>query len=819
MWIESLIPNIKILITKYVFSVDSMSSLYLSPLKVRELEEPYVDLCKIVAGKAMLSEEDTQSIFQFNVEKTSIPRAMSITLEVKEKRPIVFTESGPIIEVLGDNQAGKTTTLLYMANLLGYDFFNEDNANFLGDDNLVRQGQNIFDKLVRGMEARLEVVAEPHNLSIWTENGVVKVEVTERSEIIKYQLFSLSTMSAAFTKFLHQHISSQFVSKGRNFDRLLLMDISDELSWYVQRFRERAGYLTTKIRGMSDELIKKAKIAEGVDLNARKLQIGIELKNLGETRSQCEMQLAETQLKLEATIQLMKKLPKVEKTKVFKLLCKIQGLNERISMLEQRKSGLETQAATLNALRTQIEEYERQLKILKSKILLNREKLETIDSGFEQAIATVEKNIDQFRDDSVANEILMILRDRDIDSIFDKQKQEMPGASEVVEDLFKMVMKYNPTIMLPENLGGSVEALQDTLKSARHVVNDAKLITGIIGSLVKILSEKQIQSSESYSQLSSEVEELEIESKGIEESIVNAKNKITEAGLSENQRLINKTTKELKDTTRKLHDLQGQIEKFVKPYEKELVELERLATMLENEHPESLIYTTDWADGLLKWREELEKKLDDSRLLCKSTQEKIDKLREESRTIEDILKSREYQEYLNRIDRIDTFRSILQTMNDILGNWKYLTKRDEAYAQFASLDKHGITEVLDETINEMFLKRCKSFFLMVNDKCKIEQINGFDYFKRTFHCNDTERSIEDLSGGTASTMTVLSLASKTINNLFGMILLVDEFHDVASTLREETYSRLRKKEGLNFSFFARPLDGSPLIIRTANAEE
>ena len=796
-----------------------MSSLYLPPLKVRELEEPYVDLCKIIASKSMLSEEDIKSIFQFNIEKTPIPCATSITLEVKEKRPINFTKSGPIIEVLGDNQAGKTTTLLYMANLLGYDFFKEDNADFLGDDNLVRQGQNIFDKLVGGMKAKLEVVAEPYDLSIWTEDGLVKVEVTERSKTIKYQMFSLSTMSTAFTKFLQGYISSQFISKGRNFDRLLLMDISDELSWYVERFRERAGYLTTKLRGVSDEMIKKAKIAEGVDLNARRQQIGIELKDLEETRRQCERQLSETQLKLEAIIQLIKKLPKVEKTGAFKFLCKIQGLKQRISMLEQRKNGLEKQAAALNALNKQIEEYERQLKIVKSKFLLDKKKLKTIDTGFEQAISAVEKNIDQFLDDSAANEILMILRDRDIDSILDKQKQVMPGALEVVEDLFNMLMRYNPTIMLPENLGGSVGALQNTLKSARHVVNDAKLIEEIIGDLVKILEEKQVQSSDSYAEVTSEVEKLVAESKGIEGAIETAKNKITEAGLLENQRLINKTIKELKEATRKLHDLRGQTKKFVKLNQKELVELDRLATVLENEHPESLIYTTDWADGLLKRREELEKKLDDDRLICKSVQEKIDKLREELKTIEDILKSREYQEYLTRIDRLDTFRSILQTLNEILRNWKYLTERDEAYAQFASLDKHGITEALDETINEMFLKRCKNFFLMVNDECKIEQINGFDFSKRSFHYNDTDYSIEDLSGGTASTMTVLSLASKTINSLFGVILLVDEFHDVASTLRQETYSRLRKKEGLNFSFFARPLDGSPLILKTANVEE
>lgn len=796
-----------------------MSAFLLHPFKVRELEETYINLCKLIASKSVLSEEDTNNLFQFNVEKTPVARATSVTLEVKEKRPISFTKVGSIIEILGDNQVGKTTTLLYIANLLGYDFFNEDNASFLGDDNLVRQGKKIFDKLVGGMKAKLEVVAEPHKLSIWTEEGVAKVEITDDSEIIKYQMFHLSTMSEAFTKFLKQFINSQFVSKGRNFDRLLLTDISNELSWYVEKFRERAVHLTTRLRGLSDEMIKKAIIAEGVDLNVRKQHIMIELRDLEEKRTQCQRELTEDQLKLEATTQLLKKIPKVENTVAFRSLCKIQGLQHKISVLEQRKNRLEEQAATLNALNKQIEEHTRQLKILKGKVSVDEQKLKSIDTGFEQTVSTIEERIEQFQDESMANEILMILRDHDVDSILDKQQQIMPGALEVVEDLFNTVMKYNSTIELPENLGRSVGALQDTLKSARNIAKDVNLVEGIIGSLVEILEEKKIQSSESYASLANGVRRLIEESDRMEEAIKTAKKKIAETGLLESQKLIDKTTQELKDATRELHGMQQQAEKLVPPNQKELVELERLASVLESEHPEAIIFTTDWADGLLKHREELEKKLDNDRQACKTVQEKIDKLGAELKIIESILENKKYQEYLARIDRLVTFRSVLQTLSEILSNWTYLIKREEAYAQFVSLDKHGITEALDQTINEIFLKRCKNLFLIVNDECKIEKIDSFDYQKRSFSCGDTEHSIEDLSGGTASTMTVLSLASKMINSLFGMILLVDEFHDVASTLRRQTYSRLRKIEGMNFSFFARPLDGSPLIFKTVNAEE
>ena len=115
----------------------------------------------------------------------------------------------------------------------------------------------------------------------------------------------------------------------------------------------------------------------------------------------------------------------------------------------------------------------------------------------------------------------------------------------------------------------------------------------------------------------------------------------------------------------------------------------------------------------------------------------------------------------------------------------------------------------------MFLERCTRYFRLVDEnKFDIESITKFDYRKRSFVCDKRTQSIISLSGGTASVMTVLSLASKEIGELLGTLLLVDEFNDVAETLRHETYERLTKNDNVSFSLIAKPLDKSPLITRT-----
>ncbi len=211
----------------------------LPPMKVKVLNDECVGLCKNIAKKKGVCDEDINSIFSFEKEEVQHPSVVSYDLTIEEGRPIKIVQKGRIIEVLGDNQVGKTTTLLYLANLLGYDFSNIDNVDFLGDEKLVQQGREIFSKLSNGLNAKLEVKAPPITLVVYTEKPFIVLDVFERETSLGHKMFYLSSMSDKFRETISPFITVQFVSKGRNFDWQLLSDISQEIKWYTEIIEKR----------------------------------------------------------------------------------------------------------------------------------------------------------------------------------------------------------------------------------------------------------------------------------------------------------------------------------------------------------------------------------------------------------------------------------------------------------------------------------------------------------------------------------------------------------------------------------------------------
>lgn len=65
-----------------------------------------------------------------------------------------------------------------------------------------------------------------------------------------------------------------------------------------------------------------------------------------------------------------------------------------------------------------------------------------------------------------------------------------------------------------------------------------------------------------------------------------------------------------------------------------------------------------------------------------------------------------------------------------------------------------------------------------------------------------------LSGGTSSSMAVLSLASSPTGAKLGTMLLVDEFGDVGPSMRRKIYSLLTKENQLGCAVFVRLTEGS-----------
>ena len=201
--------------------------------------------------------------------------------------------------------------------MLGYNFSDEDNIEFISDENLVVQGKAIFSKLAEGMNASLEVVAKNNKLLIQVNQGVIRVKIIDEKRETEKN-FQLGAMSKAFADFLKPYISVQFISKGRNFDRHLLMDICSDISKCVNTFEKRSENLMATLRSKSDALRSTVSLSQGVDLSERRDAIQTDLDDSLRNKQSLDNDLTGIQFKIEAASKITEKLTSLESLKSFK---------------------------------------------------------------------------------------------------------------------------------------------------------------------------------------------------------------------------------------------------------------------------------------------------------------------------------------------------------------------------------------------------------------------------------------------------------------------------------------------------------------------
>jgi hypothetical protein len=737
----------------------------------------FTDLCKLAAEKSGLSDDDINEIFQIKVKEPVRVVPSSIRMLVKEVRPVKFEEKGPIIEVLGDNQTGKTTTLAYIANLLGYDFFNEGNANFLADPNLVNRGRETFSKLQNGMEAELKVMAEKYVLCVSTRDGQAKIEVLKDKKPIFIDSFNLKTQSRAFRNCVARFIGVQFVSKGRAFDIQLLTDIIAQLASYIEQLRKRTNLLITEAQG------KLAEFTMGMqpeDLESRKSEIGEELAGLKKQLIEQEFLVRSIQSKLAAINDLIENvIPDLEGKEAFKLYCRVRKMERMLEregeLLRQRKK----------------------LESLEKKYSDKKGIYENIEKAFGNAVHIIRQNLDKFSNREVANLILSMLADRDIDSLFEEREKLDPESYTVIKETYEIIKKYDSAIKLPQSLGGSVNNLQQDFESARKEAHDHNLLSSLTGALVDLLTAHKITSSEGYIALKNDFGQLEEEIKHLKEK--SNWPEVSVSGIS------------LKELETARHDLDIKRQALPQSLQEKLDGLND--TLMKFKELQPIICAPNPIDELSRKRTKLQAEISEAEKKLDQLKGLIQKSEDIDRKIESILSSPEYKAYSDRIDQLNTFSEILNTLKGVLRRREYLLERDltEVKDKFDFLDDQGITPALDDAINKTFLERCQWHFRVDLDenRCHISRINSFDYRLGRYTYDGEQQNIRELSGGTASVMTVLSLSSRKTNRVFGEVMLVDEFHDVEEILRREAYRHLKKISGLSLSFFAKP-DSGPL---------
>jgi hypothetical protein len=569
-----------------------------------------------------------------------------------------------------------------------------------------------------------------------------------------------------------------------------------------------------RLKMQLQDLSKQIAPTVGVDLQSRIAQIDAELKGMESELLAKSQGYLLAKGKYDSVVNLLGQLKDKEHNEAFiasresyRLSTEVDKARRRLRMLQEKIDGLcEIDSSTIES-QTTLDAIASQLSTKRNIYLEMKNAWDDLVSGFDSYAG-------RFFDSTNAYEFLEMLRAYEVTEILRLATSADSQAEQVLDELFQSVMQYDPDIKTTEHLDGTMKQFQNRVERARNTINDINLMGHLAEPISYIMKENGVLSTEFYTTLEESIQQLQERQEQLIRSISLLHQQRDTISTDLDEELLERTKKEIAAMQLKLDRTNKEIITLPKKDRESITSLEEIASRVDAPNRLVLLYIPEGSEKLLTLTKDLEKELGGLREKEANLRSDIEKLKRDRQIIDDILKSDEANRLNARMSKIDLFMTILITLDEVLDNCKDLRNGKEIQKQLDVLWKYDVDKAFYQLINDMFLERCEHYFEMVDENTfHKERIYQFSYLDQWFKYDDKQQRIDGLSGGTASVMTVLSLGSRTPKTRFGTILLVDEFQDVAETLRGETYGELRRKDNLSFGFFVRPRENTPLTLR------
>ena len=751
--------------------------------------------------------EEIKNILPPPVEKKKEISTISLSLKVDEDPRISISADGPIIELQGDNQRYKTVSLLYLCNLLGYDFENKENGEFLANPEIIFRGDEILQKLKDGMKAVLNVKSKEIDVSLSIDRSWVDFKVISRESSEKFhEKYDLKTMLPLFRKEIKKLVDLRFVSKGRDFDRQILKDISRNIEFEVEKCHERVSKRIEELLDPSLRLLESwAYSRQGAEE-----RLGGIKEELGGLESEHDTKVGQV-TSLKDKLGLLKQLKEVitenENKETFKKLKEAFELKSRISRLEKRKNVSEQ-------IKEKNDEVIRKKNDLKEKgqeFSSSNQTLREIDKAFGKSLDLLRKKkaeLDLSMESSAIEEKQIAVLREQAAPVYGEENLK------ILETITKTIAKYDGSLKVPK--WGTLQSLREMLNDLLDTVKKHIFVRLAIEPIIDVFDKYGIKNDGDYQELLRKNSDLKQIVNGLRKEItlLQKEKAALERGLSKKE--LEKIREELGSLQSLQSNLKSQLERMADAEDFSL-KLHGLAKgiMKEGDDPLSIIYSPDWESKLESREIEINKEIES--LNIESLDKHIQELREQRDGIKGALAKPERQS----VEKLRDFKEVLDSLKKLLQGEILINRArspEEISGDDESILKHletnGILKELDKLINSIFLERCKWYFSM-EKKCKREKIIEFDYLNRTFDLDKGRKKISELSGGTSSSMTVLSLASGPTDAKLGCVLLVDEFGDVGPSMRKEVYNLLRKESRAGCATFVRLTEGNLRAINVS----
>lgn len=757
----------------------------------------YIDLLRELAREEGVDPEDQKMLFsKFAPLQVPAYRPGSFTLDLHvDDTDFPFTrhvDTHKIYELVGPNERSKTSTLIFLATLLGYDW--EANRSFLSDPKVSRQAKIIQDRLSSGLAASLEAQDEAYRVQVQIQDGKATYGLwdrrTKRAEVMPTELpLSSEKDWAEFRRGVAGFADVQVVGVGRNFVTQVGFDESENLTKFCEALA----------RGMAEVMS---------ELGAQKPQYPRHVAQLQHDRSvnkvkELQGRLSDTKQQISALGERLSTLEDLlQKGASLWAEGKLPGTMKLLRdyrLLKELEDGLQAIRSDLSTKTRQASEFDQALAVLKKQVAAVDEVTKNLIRRINQVRPRLPL-IQQF-----VEQILAALGEGRIADAVSLLQQvpvstDTPKAHTALTNpaVWSGLSQETPMIFL-SSLGEpcpTVGAFRNAMKRSTEIAEQHLLLWHTAKDDIQKLVDEGLEKTPSKTGLEGKLETLS-------GHVTVLRQDITRLEALELER--RSRAEAMSTTSRELHERATEAFRNLNSAEQAWVE----GIRAQGIPPE------DWEFGS---RDQIVTLIAQLKMELTTLRDRIDKANSELEiTKGDIVKwqiaitdSARAEQLQRRISALgawqDKARAIVEYFHHRRLHLSFGNEPDRRdYEQAATHLGPTFHQVIG-TLNLRIQKRCPFAFINHGGNRGVvkERVKSFDFL--TEH-----REIENVSaqaaehGGLNSGMTIYGLASKESTAKLGSILLVDEYGDVG-VYRPYIYKALQELPHLRLGVFVRVLE-------------
>lgn len=770
------------------------------PEITRPTREEYIDLLRDIALSAGVSSESIDELLKtrrWTARPTlTLGKTTQIRLAVEHEFPITLESrgSGRVFELAGQSDRNKTTTLIYLATLLGIRW--EETRPFLDrDDKVYNTATRIIrPALLHGQHAELHLASEGYDLTITVADGraILSLLDEQRSPIPNFdsQVIPLSSLEdwQHYCAKIEPLCDVQFVGKSRDFIGQVTVEESKDLMLFCREVSDRAGRLLRELHDLPREQIYGRTEQEVAEETAR---IKANLAKVRQEINELQQKIGHFQQLARDGHSLMSIWQALEEDLAgdAQELLRCLKLEEMVREHDRRKEDLERM---IQNLEKEVAQASEQLQQQEPPLIQIQQSLEAL----KVRIATELKGMTTLA--SRASQMLRCITQKDYDPLlaFCDYAQVSPETIRLLEALLDASQAFSKGLLIPADpsggLGLKLSDLEKSWTTARAIALD---IQHLYPELTQAYEAFQAANQSSMQDL-----------RRLEAAVTTIK-----ALLTDKRRRLRESQRELKTTNETLQALLG---------EQDVQELRKRCHVLRQALSQDRQEQFDRVEQISRtigYNRPWQLNLADLQVIIRDSEAKALSCEEEKMLKEPMeLRLEEMLQDIQRSDRrtsvgrpqLDALREFQDALGLIVSYLEQFCRQREKSAPYephhfeqlqARLGKHE--ERVRNTLNLVLRRRCPHMYKNRATGLEKLEVQQYNFLTGQQSVRDLQKG-EWAGGGGDSAMTVLGLASRSTGSLLGTVLLVDEFND-AETFKGVVCADIAALDQVAFAIFVK----------------